>query len=61
MARYYDFVFRDTADESVIEVRGQGNTRRTAERSARWRLRNDHKRDPKTCFVVVCAYAGDER
>jgi hypothetical protein len=45
MARYYDITFRRYTDAKTITVRGQGNTRTSAERSGRWKLR-DKKLDP---------------
>jgi len=49
MARWYEFVF--STPTGYETVRGQGNTKRTAERRARWRLM-DRGFDPKECDRV---------
>lgn len=49
MARWYEFVF--STPDGYVTVRGQGNTKTSAERSARHRLK-DKGHDPKECYRV---------
>ena len=51
MSRYYDTLFRDADTGNLVTVRAGGNTRRSAERWARRKLR-DLKKDPKRHYVV---------
>lgn len=46
MARWYHVTFVGPKGKTIT-TRGQGNTRSSAERSARHRLKDDHKVDPK--------------
>lgn len=54
MARFYEFVFRASGGEQFT-LRGYGNTRSSAERSARLKLRDDRKRDPRKFYTAGCA------
>lgn len=52
MARYYDFTFQHPSSGTSFDVRGSGNTRRSAERNARGKLRRDQAVDPSQ-FIRV--------
>jgi hypothetical protein len=59
VSRVYEFLFRSTgSDYSVVKVDGHGNTRRSAEQSARRRLRDDHKKDPAKFYTAKVAFKG---
>ena len=51
MSRCYEFTFVNPQAGEQFKLRGYGNTRRSAERSARGKLR-DKKREPRM-FVTV--------
>lgn len=60
MSRVYAITFRGPNDE-IVEVNGYGNTRRSAERSARSRLRRDHKVDPREWWTVTGRFVPESK
>lgn len=59
MSRFYDFDYR-LPDGSSLTVRASGNTRRSAERWARYALREDHGQDPARCVRLATTFVSPE-
>lgn len=58
MSRWYDVTFRAATGEELV-IRSSGNTRSSAERTSRGKLRRDHKKDPTAWRVVETVHVKD--
>ena len=51
MARQYEFVFVESGTGDTVDIKAFGNTRSSAERTARGKLRRDHHKDPTRFYT----------